>query len=181
MGEGIDPDATYDLTRATRLKGVAPNTVLLAIRTGRLPATRHSRAWAIKGSDLVAWRPYQRPPPPGWLSLDQAAAAVGMSRTGVRGAMARGRLPARWEAGRWFVAPADLAAWRQQRAPVVGPIDPAALYRPSDAARLVGVTKQAVHQAIRLGRLPTGATPEGKRVRGADVLACWPPKRGVLP
>jgi transcriptional regulator with XRE-family HTH domain len=178
--QAIDPDATYDLTRATRLKGVSPPTVLLAIRTGRLPATRGSRAWAIRGADLLAWRPYQRPPPPGWLTLDQAAAAVGFSRGAVRGAMARGRLPARWEAGRWFVAPADLAAWRAraEAEPPVGPLDPDGWYRMAEAAKLVGVTRQAVFNAVLDGRLRAAETAEGTRVRGSDLLA-WKPRKAT--
>jgi hypothetical protein len=39
-GGAIDPDAAYPMTRAMRLKGVATATILPAIRTGRLPATR---------------------------------------------------------------------------------------------------------------------------------------------
>jgi hypothetical protein len=103
--------------------------------------------------------------------------AAGRSYSGVRNAVRRGALPARREAGRWWVAPADLAAWRRPPPPVAGPIDPAALYRRADAARLSGVTRQAVHQALAVGRLPAVATPKGRRVRGADVLAYWPPNR----
>jgi hypothetical protein len=73
--------------------------------------------------------------------------------------------------GPWLIAPEDLAAWRQGAAPIPGPVDPAALYRLAEAAKLVGVMKQAVHPALRVGRLPAVATTEGRRVRGFDVLA----------
>lgn len=44
-------------------------------------------------------------------------------------------------------------------------------YRPVEAARLVGVSRQAVAGAITAGRPRAVETPDGKRVRGADLIA----------
>ena len=52
-----------------------------------------------------------------------------------------------------------------------GPLAPGRHYRPADAARPLGITKQAIDQATRQSTLEATETPAGRRVRGEDVLA----------
>jgi hypothetical protein len=56
----IDPNATYDVAAARR--GVRPESVVNAIRGGRLVAERRGGQYAIPGAALLAWRPRPRVP-----------------------------------------------------------------------------------------------------------------------
>jgi hypothetical protein len=58
----------------------------------------------------------------------------------------------------------------------IDPIDPAAGYWPSAAARLSGTPFPALVAAIRAGQLPAAITAEGWRVTGADLIA-WMARR----
>lgn len=58
----------------------------------------------------------------------------------------------------------------------IEPIDPAAGYWPSVAARLSGTPFPDVVAAIRAGQLPAAITAEGWRVNGADLIS-WMERR----
>jgi hypothetical protein len=58
----------------------------------------------------------------------------------------------------------------------VDPIDPAAGYWPSAAARLSGVAFPTLVAAIQTGQLPAAHTADGWRVTGADLIA-WMKRR----
>jgi excisionase family DNA binding protein len=59
---GIDPGATYDVAAAATLRGVQRQSVVNAIRGGRLAAERRGGTYAIAGAALLAWRPRPRVP-----------------------------------------------------------------------------------------------------------------------
>jgi excisionase family DNA binding protein len=166
----IDPEATYAMGPVRRRKGVALGTIAKAIKAGVLPATKDGGRWAIRGADLLAWTPLRRPPPPGMLTVPEVARLAGVTTSTLWRDIRRGALPAAWAGGRWLIDPKDLAAWRRAKAPVGGPDRPAARYRMAEAARILGVSRQAVHQAVREGRLKAVATADGTRIRGADLL-----------
>jgi excisionase family DNA binding protein len=109
----------------------------------------------------------------------EAARLTGLTRRTVRAAICSGALLAT-RAGRGFrIAGTDIIAWRHASAPTratrppdpAGSIDPGRLYAPAAAARLVGVSRQAVSQAIRVGKLAAFDGGDGAWVQGADLLA----------
>jgi excisionase family DNA binding protein len=53
--------------------------------------------------------------PPGLLTVEAAAAQVGLTPKGVRTSIERRKLPATKIEGRWAIKPEDLAAWVAQR------------------------------------------------------------------
>jgi DNA-binding XRE family transcriptional regulator len=173
----IDPEATYSMGEAMRRKGVALGTIRSALMSGRLPATKDGNRWAIRGADLLAWTPLYRPAPPGLLTTSQAAKAAGVTSQTVRAATRSGALPVRWEAGQRLIDPADLAAWRGRRkqTPTIGPVRSTGVYRMAEIARLLGVSRQAVYQAVSRGWLEAIETDDGPRIYGADLLD-WRPQ-----
>ena len=176
----IDPDATYTQQEAAALAGVDPSTVHRARRAGRLPAARDGHAYRIRGADLLAWlgAPTSGPPPvvPGEIdpgrvyTMEEAGIVKGVAYDTVRRAVEAGRLRATRDGRRWAIRGGDLAAWAGRAVPAAG-IDPGGRYTQAEAARLVGLSRQAVHNALAAGTLAAVDTVRGRRVRGADLLA----------
>jgi hypothetical protein len=97
------------------------------------------------------------------------AALIGWSAEAERAAIRTGRLPATRVVGRWPVAPANLRRWQHtERTASRGEetIDRDGLYRIGEAAAALGVSRQAVHQAMDRGEMAPVETVVGRRVRG---------------
>lgn len=113
------------------------------------------------------------------LSVVEAAGTLGVTPGRVRQLIALGRLPAGWRRGRRAVRRADLAGLTDQRRrlPVTatGPADE--LLSGSQAARLLGVTRQRVSQLVRQGRLPATRRGRSLLLRRADLAPLLPTLR----
>jgi len=47
----------YSIPEAAEVKGVSRTAIALAVKEGRIPATRVGRAWVIRESDLEGYTP----------------------------------------------------------------------------------------------------------------------------
>lgn len=58
MRKPREADELLTVSEASKEKGISPDGIRAAIRTGRLPAIKKSeRLYLVKRSDLQAWRP----------------------------------------------------------------------------------------------------------------------------
>lgn len=78
-------------------------------------------AWRerISGTDrgtTAADTPPRAAPSPAWLTTTATARVVGITARAVVKAIAAGRLPAQWSAGRWWISPEDVGHYRARRA-----------------------------------------------------------------
>ena len=102
----VDLDRFYPVDEVAVIAGVRPNTVYRAIATGRLGAERRGGRLLVRGAAVAAWRATVGPaaaPGPGWLSLDEAAAAAGAHRETLLRHIRRGTVAATKVSGAWAI------------------------------------------------------------------------------
>lgn len=103
--------------QAAAILGVHRITVSTWVITGALPSLGRYAKANLRRSDVetlaaARWRPGD----PSWLTTDQAAAMLGVSRVRVTQLIAAGRLPAeRHPSGRWLFRPGQIAVIAQAR------------------------------------------------------------------
>ncbi len=151
------PADTVGTSEAARRLGVSKAPVLDLISTGRLPAFRVGRRWAIAETDLeslVAERaagPFHRERmPTGTVAVADAARRLGLSPVRVRELISTGRLPASRVGHRRAIAETELQSLIERRA--AGPT-PTGTVDTIEAARRLGVSRPWVSRLISAGLL----------------------------
>lgn len=102
-----------DYHRAHRGDDPEVDQVLVALKLAAI--AWRERATGTDHGTREADTPPQDAPSPTWLNATTAARALGITSRAVVKAIAAGRLPAQWSAGRWWIDPADVEHYRARR------------------------------------------------------------------
>lgn len=86
-------DELLTVREAAKRFGLGTKTIYDAIATGRLPARRFGRAYALHGTDVAALAQNIHPRRAGYMTIPEAMRRFGISRQRIHDLVRRGRLP----------------------------------------------------------------------------------------